>query len=67
LFDLHNLTEAALTAVLPMFVKWGIVASGKLNSAEFGGKTAALLETLNFEAPKAQRFPIAPSVSFFIM
>jgi hypothetical protein len=65
-FDIYEPTRAALDHLLPRVVKGGIVAFDELNCAEFPGETSALLESLDLQHVRLQRFPSDPYISYFV-
>lgn len=64
-FDLYEPTKTALQHLYSRVVGGGIVAFDELNCAEFPGETVALLETLDLQQVKLQRFPFDPYISYF--
>jgi hypothetical protein len=64
-FDLYEPTKTALQYLYSRVVGGGIVAFDELNCAEFPGETVALLETLDLQQVKLQRFPFDPYISYF--
>ena len=57
-FDIYQPTKIALETLLSRVVKGGVVAFDELNCKEFSGETTALLETIDLNNVKLQRFPI---------
>ena len=65
-FDLYAPTRAALEHLLPRVVGGGVVAFDELNCAEFPGETTALLESVELSGTRLCRFPLDPSIAYFV-
>jgi Macrocin-O-methyltransferase (TylF) len=64
-FDLFEPTKAALTHLLPLVCKGGIVAFDQFNYDRFAGETAAFKEMLNTKEIELKRFYFDPFVAYF--
>lgn len=64
-FDLYAPTKAALTHLLPLVVKGGIVAFDELAMAKWKGETIAFKEMLSCNDVKLERFAFHHSLSYF--
>lgn len=64
-FDLYEPTLAALTHLLPLVCKGGIVAFDEFNYDKFAGETAACKDVLDIQKIEFKRFPFDPFVAYF--
>jgi hypothetical protein len=66
-FDLYAPTKAALTHLLPLVVKGGVVAFDELAMAKWKGETIAFKEFLSCNDVKLERFPFHHTLSYFTL
>jgi hypothetical protein len=64
-FDLYEPTRTALTELLPLVCKGGIVAFDEFNYAKFAGETAAFKDVLDVRQISLKRFYFDPFVAYF--
>jgi hypothetical protein len=64
-FDLYEPTRAALTHLLPLVCKGGIVAFDEFNYDKFAGETAACKDILDIRQIEMKRFSFDPFVAYF--
>ena len=64
-FDLYEPTRAALTHLLPLVCKGGIIAFDEFNYDKFAGETAACKDILDICQIEMKRFPFDPFVAYF--
>ncbi len=64
-FDLYEPTRAALTHLLPLVCKGGIVAFDEFNYDKFAGETVACKEMIDIRQIEIKRFPFDPFVAYF--
>lgn len=64
-FDIYEPTVSALTHLLPLVCKGGIVALDEFNYGKFPGETQAVKEILNIQDIELKRFSFAPFVAYF--
>jgi len=66
-FDIYEPTKTALTHLLPLVCKGGIVALDEFNYEKFPGETQALKEILSVQDIELKRFYFAPFAAYFKM
>lgn len=66
-FDIYESTKTALTYLLPLVAKGGIVAFDELAQKKWEGETIAFKEMLKLNDIKLKRFHFEPHISYFIM
>lgn len=66
-FDLYEPTKLALKTFLPRMSKGSIIAFDELNQKFWPGETIALLEELNINNYKIERFTFQPQISYIIL
>lgn len=66
-FDLYEPTKVALQHFLPRMPKGAILAFDEINNPWWPGETKALLEELNLNDYKIQRFSFDPNVSYIVL
>lgn len=66
-FDLYEPTKLALKTFLPRMPKGAIIAFDELNQKFWPGETIALLEELNVNNYKIERFTFQPQISYIIL
>lgn len=66
-FDLYEPTKVALEYFLPRMPKGSILAFDEINNPWWPGETLALLESLNLNDKKVQRFSFDPNISYIIL
>ena len=66
-FDLYAPTRAALEAFLPRMPKGSIVAFDQLGMRQWPGETRAVMDTLELQKLKLQRFPFQPQISYAVL
>jgi len=66
-FDIYEPTKTALTYLLPLVAKGGIVAFDELAQKKWEGETMAFKEILEVNNIKLNRFNFEPHISYFIM
>lgn len=66
-FDLYEPTKVALEYFLPRMPKGSILAFDEINNPWWPGETLALLESLNINDKKVQRFSFDPNISYIIL
>ena len=64
-FDLYEPTKTALTHLLPLVCKGGIVAFDQFNYQKFAGETAAFKDMLDVRQIELKRFYFDPFVAYF--
>ncbi len=64
-FDLYEPTRAALTHLLPLVCKGGVVAFDEFNYDKFAGETAACKDMIDIRQVEIKRFPFDPFVAYF--
>lgn len=64
-FDLYEPTRVALTHLLPLVCKGGIVAFDEFNYSKFAGETMACKDMLDIRQIELRRFPFDPFVAWF--
>lgn len=64
-FDIYKPTVSALTHLLPLVCKGGIVALDEFNYEKFPGETQAVREMLNVQDIELKRFYFAPFLAYF--
>ena len=63
-FDIYEPTVTALKNFLPRMPKGAIIAFDELNSKDWRGESVAVLESLNLNDYKIERFPFGSFISF---
>ncbi len=63
-FDIYEPTKVALQTILPRMPKGAIIAFDELNEARRQGETVALLETMDLNKYKIEKFPEEPHISY---
>ena len=66
-FDLYEPTRLALKTFLPRMPKGAIIAFDELNQKFWPGETIGLLEELNINNYKIERFTFQPQISYIIL
>lgn len=66
-FDIYEPTKVALTHLLPLVPKGGIVALDELNCAKWAGETKALKEIAEIRKLPIKRFPFDPWMSYWVV
>ena len=64
-FDVYEPTWAALTHLLPLVCKGGVVAFDEFNYEKFAGETAAFKDLLDIRQIEVKRFYFDPFVVYF--
>jgi len=65
--DIYEPTVIALEHFLPRIPKGGIIMFDEANSQGFTGETVALLEKLNLNHYKLERFVYEPNISYVVI
>jgi hypothetical protein len=66
-FDIYAPTKLALELFLPRMPKGAVVVFDELNDEAFPGETIAVLEMLQLNAWRIQRFPFEPRISYAVV
>lgn len=66
-FDIYAPTKKALEVFLPKMPKSSIVCFDEINNPICPGETIALLETLNINNLKIEKFDFNPDISYFVV
>lgn len=66
-FDIYEPTKRAIELFLPRIPKGGIIVFDELNEEQFPGETLAVLETMNLNQLRIQRFEFEPRISYVII
>ena len=66
-FDLYEPTRAALEGFLPRMPKGAVLAFDELNSPDWPGETAALLERCDLRNLRLEKLPFEPNIAFAVL
>lgn len=66
-FDLYEPTKMALKTFIPRMGKGAVIAFDELNQKFWPGETVALLEELNINNYKIERFTFQPQISYIVL
>ena len=66
-FDLHGPTKVALQNFIPRMPKGAILAFDEINNPWWPGETKAMLEELNLNKYKINRFSFDPNISYTVI
>ena len=66
-FDIYAPTKVALERFLERIPRGGIVVFDELNEEAFPGETLAILETMDLNKLRVQRFPFEPRISYAVI
>ncbi len=65
--DLYEPTKTSLENIIPRMPKGAVILFDELNMDLFPGETSALLESLNINQKRIERFSFATSMSYLII
>jgi hypothetical protein len=66
-FDLYEPTRAALLGFLPRMPKGAVIAFDELNSPDWPGETAAVLEHFDLRELRLEKLPYEPNIAFAVL
>lgn len=66
-FDIYRPTKRAIEIFLPRMPKGAVLVFDELNEEAFPGETLAVMETLNLNTLRVQRFDFEPRISYAII